>query len=181
MTVEKVETLVIGGGQAGVAMSDHLGRQGVQQGVRCSRPGSLGMQPGWLLKGRMTTGSGSLLKPRSDSAPRRNRAAVAGIVVLALMVLLAAVGPFLVSFPYDKVTKTDIWLGPLRSGHLLGTDSLGRDLLARNLRQLPRIVAPLRACHHGPQLLDDPHPTRPLLATGVLKAGPEGNAPLQSS
>ncbi|MEY3307508.1 MAG: hypothetical protein RLZZ413_1546 [Pseudomonadota bacterium] len=30
MTVEKVETLVIGGGQAGVAMSDHLGRQGVQ-------------------------------------------------------------------------------------------------------------------------------------------------------
>ena len=29
MTVEKVETLVIGGGQAGVAMSDHLGRQGV--------------------------------------------------------------------------------------------------------------------------------------------------------
>jgi putative flavoprotein involved in K+ transport len=29
MTVEKVETLVIGGGQAGVAMSDHLGRQGL--------------------------------------------------------------------------------------------------------------------------------------------------------
>lgn len=29
MTVEKVETLVIGGGQAGVAMSEHLGRQGV--------------------------------------------------------------------------------------------------------------------------------------------------------
>jgi putative flavoprotein involved in K+ transport len=29
MTVETIETLVIGGGQAGVAMSDHLGRQGV--------------------------------------------------------------------------------------------------------------------------------------------------------
>ena len=29
MTVENIETLVIGGGQAGVAMSDHLGRQGV--------------------------------------------------------------------------------------------------------------------------------------------------------
>jgi oligopeptide transport system permease protein len=74
-----------------------------------------------------------------DDATRRllrNRAAVAGMVVLALMVLLAAVGPFLVSFPYDKVTKTDIWLGPLRSGHLLGTDSLGRDLLARLLAGL---------------------------------------------
>ncbi|MFZ4604702.1 MAG: ABC transporter permease [Caulobacter sp.] len=74
-----------------------------------------------------------------DDATRRllrNRAAVAGMIVLALMVLLAVVGPFLVSFPYDKVTKTDIWLGPLRGGHLLGTDSLGRDLLARLLAGL---------------------------------------------
>jgi len=74
-----------------------------------------------------------------DDAGRRllrNKAAVAGMVVLAVMVLLAVVGPFLVAFPYDKVTKTDVWMGPLQSGHLLGTDSLGRDLFARLLAGL---------------------------------------------
>ena len=74
-----------------------------------------------------------------DDAGRRllrNKAAVAGMIVLALMVAVAVVGPFLVSFPYDKVTKTDVWMGPLQSGHLLGTDSLGRDLFARLLAGL---------------------------------------------
>ena len=74
-----------------------------------------------------------------DDAGRRllrNKAAVAGMIVLALMVAVAVVGPFLVSFPYDKVTKTDVWVGPLQSGHLLGTDSLGRDLFARLLAGL---------------------------------------------
>lgn len=74
-----------------------------------------------------------------DDATRRllrNKAAVTGMVVLALMVVLAVVGPWLVSFPYDKVTKTDVWMGPLQGGHVLGTDSLGRDLLARLLAGL---------------------------------------------
>jgi putative flavoprotein involved in K+ transport len=29
MSIEKVETLVVGGGQAGLAMSEHLGNSGV--------------------------------------------------------------------------------------------------------------------------------------------------------
>ncbi|MES2034680.1 MAG: ABC transporter permease subunit [Pseudomonadota bacterium] len=69
-----------------------------------------------------------------DDARRRlftNKAAIAGMVVLGLMVLIAAIGPFLVPFDYDTVTKTDVWMGPGQGGHLLGTDSLGRDLLAR--------------------------------------------------
>lgn len=69
-----------------------------------------------------------------DDARRRllgNKAAVAGMVVLALMVLLAAIGPFLVPFHYDTVTKADVWAAPGVGGHLLGADSLGRDLLAR--------------------------------------------------
>jgi oligopeptide transport system permease protein len=69
-----------------------------------------------------------------DDARRRlmrNRAAVAGMIILAVMVLLAAVGPFLTPYAYDTVTKTDVWLPPLQNGHLIGTDSLGRDLLAR--------------------------------------------------
>ncbi len=69
-----------------------------------------------------------------DDARRRllaNKAAVAGMIVLALMVLLAVIGPFVVPFHYETVTKSDVWVAPGMAGHLLGTDSLGRDLLAR--------------------------------------------------
>lgn len=69
-----------------------------------------------------------------DDARRRllsNKAAVAGMIVLALMVLVAVVGPFVVPFHYDTVTKPDVWAAPGVSGHVLGADALGRDLLAR--------------------------------------------------
>jgi oligopeptide transport system permease protein len=69
-----------------------------------------------------------------DDAGRRllrNRAAVASMIVLAILLLLAVVGPFLVPFAYDEINKNDVWLPPLTGGHLLGSDSLGRDLLAR--------------------------------------------------
>ncbi|MDO8294828.1 MAG: ABC transporter permease subunit [Caulobacter sp.] len=84
---------------------------------------------------------GEAVKGRSlwDDAGRRllrNKAAVTGMAVLALMVVLAVAGPWLVGFHYDTVTKTDVWMGPLTGGHLLGTDSLGRDLLARLLAGL---------------------------------------------
>ena len=69
-----------------------------------------------------------------DDARRRllrNRAAVTGMVVLALLVLAALVGPFLTPFAYDQINKNDVWLPPLTGGHLLGSDALGRDQLAR--------------------------------------------------
>ena len=69
-----------------------------------------------------------------DDAGRRllrNRAAVASMVVLAILLLLAVIGPFLVPYAYDEINKNDVWLPPLTGGHLLGSDSLGRDLLAR--------------------------------------------------
>jgi len=71
-----------------------------------------------------------------DDARRRllkNRAAVAGMAMLGLLTLAAAVGPSLVPYGYDQVNKTDVWLAPLQHGHLLGADALGRDLLARLL------------------------------------------------
>jgi oligopeptide transport system permease protein len=74
-----------------------------------------------------------------DDAGRRlmrNRAAVASMVVLGILVLLAVVGPYLVPFAYDQVDKEDVWLPPLRAGHLLGSDALGRDLTARLLTGL---------------------------------------------
>ena len=69
-----------------------------------------------------------------DDARRRllrNKAAVAGMAVLGLMVLLSLLGPLFVPYAYDTVTKTDVWVAPGVHGHLIGADSLGRDLLAR--------------------------------------------------
>jgi len=69
-----------------------------------------------------------------DDARRRlvrNRAAVTGAAVLAVLVVLAIVGPWLVPYRYDEINKDDVWLAPLVHGHLLGSDALGRDLLAR--------------------------------------------------
>jgi oligopeptide transport system permease protein len=74
-----------------------------------------------------------------DDARRRlfrNRAAVGGMIVLAILVVAALVGPYLTPFTYDEINKQDVWVAPLTSGHLLGTDSLGRDLLARLLMGL---------------------------------------------
>ena len=63
----------------------------------------------------------------------RNRAAVASLVLLAILVLAAILGPYLTPFRYDEINKNDVWAPPLGAGHLLGADSLGRDLLARLL------------------------------------------------
>ena len=78
------------------------------------------------------------LKGRSlwDDARRRlmrNRAAVTGMVVLIVLIMAAIIGPFVTPYHYDEINKNDVWMAPLTGGHLLGTDSLGRDLLARLL------------------------------------------------
>src|ERR1700722_1743897 len=69
-----------------------------------------------------------------DDARRRlfrNRAAVASMIVLALLLLCAIIGPFLAPYAYDQINKNDVWLPPLTGGHLIGSDSLGRGQLAR--------------------------------------------------
>ncbi len=78
------------------------------------------------------------LKGRSlwDDARRRlwrNKAAVASMILLALLAIAALIGPHLVPYAYDQINKSDVWVPPLTGDHLLGTDSLGRDLLARLL------------------------------------------------
>jgi len=64
----------------------------------------------------------------------RNRAAVVASVILISMTLAVIVGPWLVPFDYDFTDWGNIAVPPdLASGHLFGTDSLGRDLLMRTL------------------------------------------------
>jgi len=66
----------------------------------------------------------------------RNKAAVGAMIALALLAVAALGGPYLATFGYDEVRKDEVWLPPLTGGHLLGTDALGRDLLARLLMGL---------------------------------------------
>jgi len=57
----------------------------------------------------------------------RNVPAVIGAVLILIMVLIAIIGPFLSQDP----NAVDVAHAFTTDGHLLGTDSLGRDLLAR--------------------------------------------------
>lgn len=62
----------------------------------------------------------------------RNRSAVIGMVVMTAIVLICVIGPSLSPFDPDEPAYDSINLPPdLASGHLLGTDELGRDLLTR--------------------------------------------------
>jgi oligopeptide transport system permease protein len=65
-----------------------------------------------------------------------NKAAVAGLIVLGLLSAAAILGPMLTPHPFDAINKNDVWAPPLTAGHLLGADSLGRDLLSRLLMGL---------------------------------------------
>ncbi len=64
-----------------------------------------------------------------------NRAAVAGMIILAGIALASVIGPFLLPWSYDSIDWEHIEALPpqFSTGHYLGTDSLGRDLLARTL------------------------------------------------
>ncbi|HHW14179.1 MAG TPA: ABC transporter permease, partial [Firmicutes bacterium] len=60
---------------------------------------------------------------------RRNRLAVIGLAMLALLCLMALLAPWIA--PY-KPTDIDLFsvTQPPGKGHLLGTDELGRDVLS---------------------------------------------------
>ena len=61
---------------------------------------------------------------------RRNRAAVAGLIVIGVLVFAAIFAPYLA--PYNPYTVSlDTRLQPPGGAHLLGTDELGRDILSR--------------------------------------------------
>jgi peptide/nickel transport system permease protein len=61
---------------------------------------------------------------------KRNRAAIAGGIVVTLFVLIALLAPVLAPYPPNEGDLTKR-LNPPGREHLLGTDSLGRDQLSR--------------------------------------------------
>jgi oligopeptide transport system permease protein len=57
----------------------------------------------------------------------------APLAFLALIALAALIGPALLAWPYDAIDWNAVRVPPLSPGHFFGTDSVGRDLLARTL------------------------------------------------
>ncbi|MFC0532373.1 ABC transporter permease [Phytohabitans kaempferiae] len=83
------------------------------------------------MSGRGSTGADSYLRligRRFGSAPL----AVAGAVVLALLVVVAVFAPLIAPYSPDAVDVGQV-LKPPSGAHLFGTDELGRDILSRSL------------------------------------------------
>ena len=59
----------------------------------------------------------------------KNWGAVAGLVVIGLLILLAIFADLVA--PYDPIAQSRAFLEPPSAAHLFGTDQLGRDLLSR--------------------------------------------------
>ncbi len=62
---------------------------------------------------------------------RRNRLAFLGLIIISTMVLLSFIGPIFNPYDPDYIDILNTLSAPLSAGHILGTDELGRDVLAR--------------------------------------------------
>ena len=79
----------------------------------------------------------------------RNKMAMAGLVVLALIFLFALTGPFIAAWSYDDIDwavmgkAAELGQPSFETGHYFGTDDLGRDLFARTVQgsQISLMVA----------------------------------------
>jgi ABC-type dipeptide/oligopeptide/nickel transport system permease subunit len=63
----------------------------------------------------------------------RSRSGVVGLIMLASIVTVAIVGPWLIKWSITENDFSHILTGPGIGGHILGTDSAGRDILVRTL------------------------------------------------
>lgn len=75
--------------------------------------------------------SESLARKSAWTRFRRHRLAIAGAAVILILALTCFLGPFLLPFDETHIDVMNRFAPPLASAHLLGTDELGRDMLAR--------------------------------------------------
>jgi peptide/nickel transport system permease protein len=54
-----------------------------------------------------------------------------GVAIILLWIVLAIIGPSISTFTYTEMDTSHQMVGPGVAGHLLGTDSLGRDIFSR--------------------------------------------------
>ncbi|HTN59923.1 MAG TPA: ABC transporter permease subunit [Devosia sp.] len=74
----------------------------------------------------------------------RNKAALVSVIVVALIIVIAFVGPYFLPWGYSEIDWSAIRKPPdFAKGHFAGTDQNGRDMLARILQgtQMSLIVA----------------------------------------
>jgi oligopeptide transport system permease protein len=65
---------------------------------------------------------------------RRNRAAMVSLIILLVMGILVIAAPVLSPYSFDDTDWDNVSVSPsLSTGHLFGTDTLGRDLFVRTL------------------------------------------------
>jgi peptide/nickel transport system permease protein len=62
---------------------------------------------------------------------RRHRLAMAGGIIIAMLIFGSFIGPFLLPFDDKFINIMQRFAPPLTGAHVLGTDELGRDVLAR--------------------------------------------------
>lgn len=62
---------------------------------------------------------------------KKNPLSFFGIAIIVIWVILAIFGPSMLSFTYTEIDSANQMSAPGHAGHLLGTDSLGRDILSR--------------------------------------------------
>ena len=59
---------------------------------------------------------------------KKNKLAMAGLIILVVIIVVSIIGPFLSSYTADTMDPDNITIGPC-DPHILGTDALGSDIL----------------------------------------------------
>jgi len=68
----------------------------------------------------------------------RNKQAMGGLFVFLAVLVVAWFGPLVYGFGFTEILTADASVGPGTRGHILGTDGLGRDLMAQIMRGIQR-------------------------------------------
>lgn len=79
----------------------------------------------------LTVQGASMVRPGVFRQLLRNPLTVAAMIVLAIMVVIAVIQPWILPFPPDRVQLSLTNVPPFASEYLLGGDKYGRDILSQ--------------------------------------------------